>query len=315
MRYKKFLFILAILITLAFSGQAFSATYTYDNANRLLSIDHGNGTVINYTYDAAGNRTSMTVQHLPVTIGVFESGSWYLDVNGNGVWDGTPTDSMYTFGNGLSGAVPVTGNWSGIGSTKIGVFADGTWYLDMNGNGAWDGTPTDSIYTFGNGLAGAVPVTGDWNGSGTTKIGVYAGGAWYLDTNGNGVWDGTPYDTVYTFGGEHAGAVPVTEDWGGSATTKIGVYAGGYWYLDVNGNGAWDGTPTDIIYAFGGQAGAVAVTGDWSGTGMTKICIFTNGTWYLDVNGNGAWDGAPPDSIYTFGDGLTGAVPVTGRWN
>ncbi len=52
MRYKNILFLLAILITLVFSGQAFSATYTYDNSNRLISVDYGNGTVLNYTYDA-----------------------------------------------------------------------------------------------------------------------------------------------------------------------------------------------------------------------------------------------------------------------
>jgi YD repeat-containing protein len=58
---SKIILLLIFLITIAFSGPAFSATYTYDNANRLLSIDHGNGTVINYTYDANGNMVSMSV--------------------------------------------------------------------------------------------------------------------------------------------------------------------------------------------------------------------------------------------------------------
>jgi YD repeat-containing protein len=59
MRYKKNLFILTVILIAAFSGQAFSATYTYDNLNRLINVDYGNGTVANYTYDAAGNMTSM----------------------------------------------------------------------------------------------------------------------------------------------------------------------------------------------------------------------------------------------------------------
>ena len=33
------------------------------------------------------------------------------------------------------------------------------------------------------------PVAGDWNGNGTTKIGVFRNGMWYVDWNGNGVWD------------------------------------------------------------------------------------------------------------------------------
>jgi YD repeat-containing protein len=313
MKSKIILFSL-FLITIAFGGPAFSATYTYDNANRLLSIDHGNGTVINYTYNAAGNRVSMTVEHLPVKIGVYVSGAWYLDTNANGVWDGTPADSYYLFG-GAPGTVPVSGNWTGSATTKIGIFASGAWYLDTNGNGVWDDVPADSIYTFGDGLSGAVSVMGDWNGTGTTEIGVFADGAWYLDTNGNGLWDGAPSDSTYTFGNGLSGAVPITGDWNGTGTTKIGVYSGGYWYLDTNGNGVWDGTPADSYYFFGGAPGTVPVSGDWSGSGTSKIGIFVNGTWYLDYNGNGVWDDVPADSIYTFGTGLTGAAPVIGRWN
>ena len=39
------------------------------------------------------------------------TGLWYLDYNGNGVWDGTATDKLYSFGGGVTGAVPVTGKW------------------------------------------------------------------------------------------------------------------------------------------------------------------------------------------------------------
>ena len=89
---------------------------------------------------------------------MYAEGVWYLDLNGNGAWDGTPTDALYYFGGGLSGAVPVTGDWTGTGSTKIGVYVDGVWYVDLNGNGAWDGNPTDGLYYFGGGLTAAVPV-------------------------------------------------------------------------------------------------------------------------------------------------------------
>ena len=149
---------------------------------------------------------------------------------------------------------------------KIGVYTDGVWYLDRSGNGAWDGALTDGLHYFGGGLTGAVPVTGDWTGTGTMKIGIYQDGVWYLDPNGNGAWDGTPTDGLYYFGGGLAGGVPVTGDWTGTGSAKIGVYAEGVWYFDLNGNGGWDGTPTDGLYYFGGRCltGAVPVTG---GTG------------------------------------------------
>lgn len=120
---------------------------------------------------------------------------------------------MYTFGAGLAGAVPVTGDWTGSGTAKLGVYVDGTWYLDQNGSGAWDGTPTDGLSVFGSGLAGAIPVAGDWNGTGIERIGVFAAGVWYLDLSGNGAWDGTPADIFATFGVGLPGATPVTGNW------------------------------------------------------------------------------------------------------
>ena len=49
------------------------------------------------------------------------------------------------------------------------------------------------------GLPGWTSVVGDWNGDGKTKIGIYKDGVWYLDYNGNGVWD-TGIDKVDIFG-------------------------------------------------------------------------------------------------------------------
>jgi hypothetical protein len=251
----------------------------------------------------------------PAKIGVFYNGYWYLDTNMSWAWDGTPTDTLGIFGVGLTGAIPVAGDWSGDGTTKIGVFMNGTWYLDMNRNWQWDGQPTDKMYSFGAGLPGAIPVVGDWNGSGTTKIGIYSNGVWYLDMNGNGQWDGEPTDKIAYFGAGLPGAVPVVGDWSGDGKTEIGIYQQGYWYLDVNGNGQWDSQPADQFRVFGvGLTNAVPVTGDWNGDGKTEIGIYQQGYWYLDVNGNGQWDGQPADQFGVFGVGLTGAVPVPGKW-
>ena len=77
-------------------------------------------------------------------------------------------------------------------SDKIGVFRPsiGMWFLDSSGNGAWNDCTSDTCINFG--IQGDIPVTGDWNGDGTTKIGVFRPsiGWWFLDYNGNGQWDG-----------------------------------------------------------------------------------------------------------------------------
>jgi hypothetical protein len=134
----------------------------------------------------------------------------------------------------------------------MGVFRQGKWYLDIKGNGIWDPS-IDTSATFG--TAGDIPVVGDWNGSGNTKIGVFRNGMWYLDYNGSNAWEscGAPAnaakDACISFG--MSGDVPVVGDWNGSGVAKIGVFRNGMWYLDYAGiyaaTGTWPGcgAPTD----------------------------------------------------------------------
>jgi len=227
-------------------------------------------------------------------IGAYYNGTWYLDYNGNGAWNGAVTDRQYSFGS--ASMTPVTGDWNNDGKTEIGAYCNGTWYLDYNGNGAWNGAVTDRQYSFGS--ASMTPVSGNWNGTGGTEIGAYSNGTWYLDYNGNGAWNGAVTDRQYSFGS--ASMTPVSGNWNGTGGTEIGAYSNGTWYLDYNGNGAWNGAVTDRQYSFG-SASMSPVSGNWNGTGGTEIGAYSNGTWYLDYNGNGAWNGAVTDRQYSFG--------------
>jgi hypothetical protein len=59
------------------------------------------------------------------------------------------------------------------------------------------------------------------------------------------------------------GDIPVAGDWNRTGTSKIGVFRNGQWFLDLNGNGAWDGCGTDACIASFGAAGDIAVVGEW----------------------------------------------------
>jgi len=139
--------------------------------------------------------------------------------------------------------------------SRIGIYQNGAWYLDANGNGVWD-MGVDKVYNFG--APGWISVLGDWNGDGKTEIGIYQNGAWYLDYDGSGTWNAG--DKTYNFGA--TGWTPLVGDWNVTGKSSIGVTNGQQWYLDWNGNGAWD-VGTDKIYSFGAY-GWTPVLGKWS---------------------------------------------------
>jgi hypothetical protein len=146
-------------------------------------------------------------------IGVFRPSThlFYLDFSGNGIWDGALTDRLFNFG--IPGDKPVSGDWNGDGMAEIGIFRPSThsFYLDYNGNGVWNGAVIDRSNNFG--ITGDIPITGDWNADGKTNIGIFRPSAnmFYLDFNGNGVWNGAMADLRYNFG--VSGDTPVAGEW------------------------------------------------------------------------------------------------------
>lgn len=154
-------------------------------------------------------------------LGVVRNGRFYLDANGNGVWDGVVTggDVVYQFGN--ASDTPIAGDWSGSGNDSIGVLRNGTFYLDVNNNGTWDGHATgDASFAFG--IAGDKPVIGDWNNDGFDDVGIVRGRNWYLDHNGNRHWDGNSEGDAYFTYGNASGDVPLAGRWRPTGVTFAG---------------------------------------------------------------------------------------------
>ncbi len=191
---------------------------------------------------------------------------------------------------------------------EIGVFRNGPWYLDYNGNNTWDPAFGDISFWFG--TNSDIPLAGDWNGDDKDEIGVFRNGAWYLDYNGNRVWDPTSGDGPFWFG--TGGDLPLAGDWNGDGKDEIGVFRNGPWYLDYNGNRVWDPTSGDVSFWFGTD-GDMPIAGDWNGDGKDEIGVFRNGPWYLDHDGNRLWDPTSGDVSFWFGAG--GDMPFAGDWN
>ncbi len=235
-------------------------------------------------------------------LGVFKNGQWFIDLNGNGVWD--EGDLWAKLGH--DGDKPVVGDWDGDGKDDIGIFGR-AWAGDPRTIAEEPGLPDSSNHrtdvlknvppepdqaamgvrslrrtaqgetradlidhVFHYGTPRDIPVVGDFNGDGTDTIAVFSGGTWYEDVNGDGKF--TDADTTSEFG--EAGDVPVVGDFNGDGIDEIGVYRGGVFYLDSNGNGKLDGQD-EVIQL--GEAGDVPVVGDWDGDGREEVGVYRDG--------------------------------------
>lgn len=239
-------------------------------------------------------------------IGAFTSGIWALDLSGNYFNESGSPDRNVLFSLGSASEIPVTGDWNGDGKSDIAVYLNGTWLIDSNGNGVWDGPATDKLIFFGG--SGYTPYAGDWNGDGKDEIAVHQNGTWLIDFNGNFAWDNTPTDKLIFFGGP--GFTPHIGKWGTSTNSSIAVHQNGTWLIDFNGNFSWDGSVTDRLVFWGGP-GYTPVVGDWNGDGKTDLAAYLNGTWIVDANGNFSYGGG--DVLAYFGG--PGFTPVAGDWN
>ncbi len=189
-----------------------------------------------------------------VEIGTFYAGSYWLDLNQNGIFDPDNPDPLnrdvvYQFGeNEELVDKTVIGDWDGDGFDEIGLFAldksTGTYRfrLDRNSNGIFDpgNDPANDPLAFEflpNSGPGVEPVVGDWDDDGTDNIGVLSTGQWILDLDDNQVIDYSTELFPTNFSG-----LPFAGDWDGSGVVRVGSYdmQAGIFRFDIDDDKIFD---------------------------------------------------------------------------
>jgi hypothetical protein len=310
----------AFLVKVAASGltRIFSTYWggsDWDQANAVTILPSGfvaiSGATTSFDYPI--------LQPLPtgaVNSGAYDAFAAVFSPTGTLYWStyfgGSGTDAVYGMGSNAKGELLIGGltasfnlplvnplqstiNSSGYHgflarlspTQQFGTFrpSSGQFFLSSSHNFVKD-TPvfTYSTLNWGN-VSGpdAIPVVGDWDNTGRTRIGLFrkSTGTWYLDMNGDDLF--TPgIDKVVT--GFGANALPVVGDWDNTGNTRLGFYVGGWFYLDINGDNVF--TPgVDWAKPFGVSTD-IPIVGDWTNTGYTRVGIFRGGLWYLDLIGN-----------------------------
>jgi (2Fe-2S) ferredoxin len=207
--------------------------------------------------------------------------------------------------------VTITAVSKGAGGLTVSVASPPTrvnfgLYRKLTGTGAplykfllddgFDHAPDAKI---GYGIAGDVPLVGNFTSDGLTSLVIYRNGLWYLDTNR----DGTMNQTV-ALGGV-PGDIPLAANFTGlGSLDDLVIYRSGIWYVDQFHNGSVDKT-----FRFGGVAGDVPLAGDVNGDGIADLVIYRNGVWYIDTNRDGT-----ADMTVVFG-GMPQDIPVLFDWD
>jgi hypothetical protein len=215
-------------------------------------------------WNGSGARSVGVFRPVGTSLNPSSAALWYLH-NTNAAGN---ADIIFAYGE--AGDLPVAGDWTGSGTTTIGLYRPAGSPLNQTTTAQWllrnsnaAGNPDISFFYGG---PGDLPVVGDWDGNGTTTIGLFrpAGSPsnnttedqWLL-RNSNSTGNA---DLSFSYGGP--GDQPVVGDWNGSGTTTIGVFRPGIsqdqWLLR-NSNSA--GKP-NISFLYGGN-GDLPVVGNW----------------------------------------------------
>ena len=223
---------------------------------------------------------------------------------------------------GRPGDIPLVGDVDGDGDDDVGVYRPTTrrFYFDLNGDGQWNaggGSADRALGPFGN--PGDRPVVGRWPNRlhDRDMIGVFRPGnqRFYLDLNGNGVWDSGTDAASQAFGRQND--VPIVGDWNGDGTEQLGVARwstghGAWTFALDDGSMAWGDGDRECV--FGGTAHAVPISGDFNGDGSDSVGIYNRNDrrFYLNTDQDctlGADDRVTP----AYGpDGQD--RPLVGRW-
>ncbi len=192
------------------------------------------------------------------------------------------------------------------GPDTVGLYTGGTFFLrDSNSGG-----PANAAFSYGAAGSGIKPLSGDWDGNGTSTVGIYdtATGNFFLrNTNTPGA-----ADIVFSFGAGGAGYVPLVGDWDNNGTDTVGLYnpaTGSFFLKNTNSAGG-----ADITFQFGaGGAGYIPLVGDWNGDGTDTIGLYSQATGAAFLRNANAAGGA--DLVFTFGSAGNSYAPVTGDWD
>lgn len=239
----------------------------FDPKTNLFLLRNSNDTGVANTTVAFGSANS---GQLPIvgdwdgdgktTIGLYDPKSSYFYLRNQNVTG--MADQTVPFGAPNAGWKPIAGDWDGNGKTEVGLYDPiaSTFYLNAKIIDPFGSE--SSTFGFGVAKAGWMPIAGDWDGDGTTTVGLFdpKTNLFYLrNENSSG-----PANITVAFGVANSGQLPIAGDWNNDKKTTIGLFdPKTNLFLLRNSN---DTGMADITFGFGvANSGQIPIVGFWEG--------------------------------------------------
>lgn len=249
------------------------------------------------------------------TVGIYDPAQGqFLVSSANGK---TSPDLVIPFGPKGAAVIPVTGNWDGARTSKVGYYDPATSHFHLRRSDD-PANPAEWDVPFGAPGAGWLPVAGDWTGGGAARVGLYdpADGVFYLAQDLNDpVGISFKFDPIVPDSPSgHPGWIPVAGRWpcpgaNDSKGSQVGLYDPGSatFYLRCEHASG----PADFIVAITGvPKNCRPITGDWDRYSGGEIGVYdpATGSFYMKY----AYSSGPAD--FVFGFNTVHGVAVAGHW-